>query len=125
MLLVASFMTFLMGLLSIAQIDTPYQMQIVQTSLLTIHIGVVIVALIATVVSASIAVSKIKKINKEIKNSKVAVVPSSDAANLKHIGDDPKTQLELARKQYGAGSREYQNAIRSLNSDKKRPTKNV
>jgi hypothetical protein len=133
MLLVASFMTFLMGLLSIAQIDTPYQMQIVQTSLLTIHIGVVIVALIATVVSASIAVSKIKKINKEIKNSKVAVVPSSNedekdgknAANLKDVGDDPKMQLEIARKQYGAGSRQYQNAIRSLNSDKKRPTKNV
>ena len=42
MLLVASFMTFLMGMLSISQIDTPYQLQIVQTSLLVIHAGVVI-----------------------------------------------------------------------------------
>ena len=115
-------MTFLMGMLSISQIDTPYQLQIVQTSLLVIHVGVVIVALIATVVSIVIAIVKIKKINKESKVSVTAIIPLNDedgerSGAAKSVTKDSMASLsplKKVREQYGAGSREYQSAMMSI-----------
>ena len=94
-----------------------------QTTLLVIHVGVVVVAFIATLVSISIAIAKIKKINKGSKKvDATAIIPLNDEDGVrsgvtKGVAKDSMASispLKNIREQYGAGSREYQTAMMSI-----------
>ena len=110
MLLFVAFVTFLVGLLSLSQTENKAQEDAIKMTLLVVHVGVVLVVIVALFYSACHAMKKIHSINKESKKTKslTAVVPIPPPRRSK---DEDTNALVEARKKFGASSPEYRKAL--------------
>ena len=125
MLLAVAFLTFLIGLLSLSPSDSEAQEKAIQTTLLVVHVGVVIVVALAIFYSGCHALRKIHSINTDGKakpqKSMTEVVPIAAVPPLKKNLDKETKALVQARKKFGASSPQYREALRAYKLAQKNP----
>ena len=135
-LLFASFVTFLIGLLSIAQVDTVEQEAAIKTTLLVVHVGVVVIGFVAMGYSGVVAVRNASRIHGQVTkedaaNRSSAKVTPVQAATLKQdnvrggagVIAPSAESLQKIRKKYGAASKEYKRAAHEYKQAKSAATK--